>query len=56
MEVTRVLRVLLGGARYLIPTTAVAKAGRRMTFVTPLQFFVLKNDIKPHREFLSVLS
>lgn len=49
-EVTHVIRALLGGAHYLIPTTAVAEAGRRMTF------FVLKNDIKLHREFLSVLS
>ena len=55
-EVTHNIRVLLSGVHYLIPTIAAAKAGRRMTFFTPLQFFVLKNDKTPLWSLISALS
>lgn len=55
-EVMCVIRVLLGGVHYLIPIIAVAKAGRRMTFFTPLQFFVLKNDKNSLWSLISALS
>lgn len=45
-RVMHVIRALLARVHYFIPTKAASKAGRRMTFFTPLQGFVLKNEKK----------
>lgn len=55
-EVMHVIGVLLAGAHYFIPTSAVAKAGRRMMLFPPLQLSVLQNDKNSLWSSISALS